>query len=62
MGNSRGLGPRGVLSELAVMDCEIRTKVTAELQRTDGAEETQCYHSNATNTATPLAARGLINF
>lgn len=35
---SRGLGPGGVLSELAVMDGEIWTKVTAELHRTDGAE------------------------
>ncbi len=35
---SRGLGPGRVLSELAVMDGEIWTKVTAELQRADGAE------------------------
>lgn len=38
--NSRGLGPGGVLPELAVMNCEIGTKIAAELQRTDGAEET----------------------
>lgn len=35
---SRRLRPGCVLSEFTVMDGEIWTKVTAELQRTDGAE------------------------
>lgn len=35
---SRSLRPGSVLSELTVMNGEIWTKITAELQRTDGAE------------------------
>ena len=61
--DSRGLGPGGVLSELAVVDGEIRTKVAAELQRTDGAERerergrTLFPREQHNNTALWLAAR-----
>lgn len=48
MCDSRGLRPGGVLSELAVMDGEIWTKVAAELQRTDAAER-----GHSVTTATP---------
>lgn len=49
-GNSRGLCPGGVLSELTVVDGEIRTKVAAELQRIDGAEETHIVTTATTQT------------
>lgn len=50
--DSRGLGPGGVLSELAVVDGEIRTKVAAELQRTDGAEREREREDSVTTATT----------